>query len=176
MAESIASGSWLDTIRPHEATMPTCPFGPTMVRDPLDVRDVDESGAGVRTVRRQERSHGPKQGSPAEKDDQRRHLRRPGKGRQARERGRGAEGRAPRRLKEVEAARSVAAVTEEAPVQPPHPRKPRAGDERPAAAEQEHDRELLVAVEANQAEAAETGEAEQREELREEPVGPLPPP
>lgn len=176
MAERTVNGSWLDTIRPQEATMPPCPSGPTAVRYAPGVRDVDECGADIRTVRHQERSRDPKQRSLAEKDDQRRHLRRPRNDRQAHDRGRRAEGCAARRLKQVAAARSVAAVTEEAPVQPPLPREPRVSDKPPAATEQEHDRERLVAVETDQAEGEETAEPEQREERREESVGPLPHP
>ena len=130
----------------------------------------DEGGTGVGPLRGEERCRYSDCADPGQREDQGRHLRRPRKHRQARGRGRHPEARTPHRLEQL---RPTVAPTESAKrprIQTPLPRQPSAAHDRPTAPEKQHDRQRLVAVEADDTQREQAHEAQQREQGRDDRV------
>ena len=139
----------------------------------------DEGGPGVRPARNEEGCRDPKQADADHYPEQGGQLRRPGKNRTTRDGGRRPEARPPHRLEEVGPILPSPKSTK-SPQQPrmktPLPRQPDSARDRPDGAEQQHQRERLVAVETNETEGEQSRETQQRQQGRDDCVGVFPHP
>ena len=132
----------------------------------------DEGGAGVGPVRGEERGRYSEYADPGQREDQGRHLRRPGKHREARGRGGRPEARTSHRLEKLRPTVARTKSPQRYQVETPLPRQPDSAHDRPTAPEQQHDRRRLVAIQTDETQGQQAHEAQQREQGRDERVGP----
>ena len=135
-----------------------------------------EGGPGVDPARDEEGCRDPKQADANRSGEQGCQLRRPGEDRHARDGGCRPEARPPRRLEQLGPILAAKKSPQQPRMETPLSHQPDAAPGCPDAAEQQHQRERLVAVETDQTEGEQDSETQQRQQGRDDCVGVFPHP